>query len=117
MTDLFGNEVEEHENVHFSSKSVEWATPQDVFDGLNREFGFGTDVCATPENAKCSVFFTKEDDGLSRKWTGVCWRNPPYGREMPKWIQKAYESSLSLVRPWFSSYRPGPTQRLGTTTA
>lgn len=80
--------------VHFSSETCEWYTPQDFFDKLNEEFGFDLDVCATAENAKCQKFFTKKDNGLSRKWTGMCWMNPPYGREIGKWVQKAYESSL-----------------------
>ena len=51
-------------NVMFSSKTDAWATPQRFFDELNREFNFELDVCATPENAKCRRFYTKEQDGL-----------------------------------------------------
>lgn len=77
------------------TKTVIWSTPQDFWDELNVEFGFTCDVCATPENAKCPLYFTEEQDGLKQTWTGVCWCNPPYGREIGKWIQKAYESSLA----------------------
>jgi phage N-6-adenine-methyltransferase len=80
-----------------SSKRYEWETPQDLFDGLDREFGFTTDVCATDENAKCKRFFTIGDDGLKQKWSGVCWMNPPYGRGIIKWMKKAYESSKQGV--------------------
>lgn len=52
-------------NVMFSSKTDVWATPQKFFDELNREFNFELDVCATPENAKCRRFYTKEQDGLA----------------------------------------------------
>lgn len=76
-------------NVHFSSKTGEWETPRDLFDALNAEFGFDRDVCATPENSKCAAFFTKEMDGLAQEWTGTCWCNPPYGREVGKWVEKA----------------------------
>ena len=76
-----------------SSSTDLWETPQDLFDSLNAEFGFTLDVCALPENAKCEKYFTPEIDGLSQRWEGVCWVNPPYGREIGKWIQKAYESS------------------------
>ncbi len=69
-----------------------WATPQDFFDNLNAEFDFDIDVCATPENAKCNKFFTEEQDGLSQSWGGTCWCNPPYGREIGKWVSKAYAS-------------------------
>ena len=77
--------------VMFSSDKMDWETPQDFFDKLNAEFNFTTDVCATPENAKCSYFFTEKEDGLKMKWAGKCWCNPPYGKEIGKWVQKAYE--------------------------
>lgn len=79
----------------FTSKTDLWSTPQDVFDKLNAEFNFTTDVCALPENAKCLHYFTPDQDGLAQRWQGVCWMNPPYGREITKWMKKAYESSLS----------------------
>jgi len=63
--------------VLFSSKSVEWETPQDLFEAQNARWGFTLDVCATAENAKCDSFFTEEDDGLQQTWGGVCWMNPP----------------------------------------
>jgi len=79
--------------VHFSSQIVEWATPPELFADLHAEFGFETDVCATPVNAKCATFFTVEDDGLKQKWTGVCWMNPPYGQQIKHWVRKAFESA------------------------
>jgi phage N-6-adenine-methyltransferase len=79
--------------VHFSSKTDMWATPQEFFDKLNSEFNFDIDVCATSSNAKCDRYFDKEKDGLIQEWDGVCWMNPPYGREIGKWMKKAHESS------------------------
>jgi len=78
----------------FSSATDNWATPQEVFDQLNAEFGFTLDVCATAENAKCERYFTPELDALLQVWQGICWMNPPYGRQIGRWIRKAYESSL-----------------------
>lgn len=80
--------------VMFSSATDLWATPQDFFDRLNEEFNFTLDPCATKENAKCKNFFTKEIDGLRQNWGGhnvFC--NPPYGKELPLWVQKSYEES------------------------
>lgn len=77
-----------------ASTCPEWETPQFLFDGLNAEFGFEIDVCATPENAKCSRFFSLTDDGLRQDWgSSVCWMNPPYGRAISRWMEKAYESA------------------------
>jgi phage N-6-adenine-methyltransferase len=80
-------------DLMFSSAKCEWETPQATFDALHQEFVFETDVCALPENAKCAKFYTPEIDGLAQAWKGVCWMNPPYGREMPKWIRKAWSSA------------------------
>ena len=72
-----------------SSKSVEWATPQSFFDQLNSEFGFDLDPCSTHENAKCNLHYTAAEDGLSQDWSGhTVFCNPPYGRELHKWVEK-----------------------------
>lgn len=84
--------------VHFQSITNEWATPQLFFDLLDMEFGFTLDPCATTENAKCSKFYTQEDDGLKQSWdneTVFC--NPPYGREIGKWVKKASEALGGVV--------------------
>lgn len=73
------------------SKSVEWSTPQDFFDKLNNEFNFTVDVASTANNAKCANYYTENENGLVQNWGGQrVWCNPPYGKDMPKWIEKAY---------------------------
>jgi len=80
--------------VHFSSKSNEWTTPQNFYIKLNDEFNFTLDPCCTKESAKCKKYYTIEDDGLSQDWSNErVFMNPPYGREIGKWIKKAYEES------------------------
>ena len=100
-------------NVHFSSKSDNWATPDDFFDMIVEKYGpFDVDVCASPDNAKCSVYYTKEQDGLKQMWSGKCWMNPPYGREIGKWVEKAALSKAKVVAllpartdtKWFHKY-------------
>lgn len=81
--------VQSQMGVHYSSATPEWSTPQDLFDQLDAEFTFDLDVCATDENAKCTLYFTHEVDGLSQEWTGTCWMNPPYGDEIVAWVAKA----------------------------
>ena len=78
-------------NALYSSRSGVWETPQPFFDKLNDEFHFDLDVCALPENAKCSRYYTPSEDGLTQPWTGNVWCNPPYGRDIVKWIRKATE--------------------------
>lgn len=83
-------------SVHFSCSTVEWETPQGLFDELSWIFGpFTLDPCATRHNAKCDRFFSREDDGLAQPWDGKVFLNPPYGREIGKWVRKAYGESLT----------------------
>ncbi len=77
----------------FISNTVEWETPPNLFNPLNDEFGFTLDVAATIENAKCEKFWTIQDDGLKMPWNGTCWLNPPYGRDVPKWLERALTES------------------------
>ena len=83
--------------VHFSSKTIYWETPQCFFDQINKEFNFTKDVCANEENFKCKDYFSEKDNALSKEWTGVCWMNSPYGREISRWVKKAYESEKAVV--------------------
>ena len=77
----------------FSSISVEWRTPQWIFDYYNDMYYFDIDLCATYANRMCDQYFSIEDDALTKTWRGKCWLNPPYGRSISKWVKKAYESS------------------------
>ena len=84
----------------FNAKSIEYETPDYIFKPLNEEFNFTLDVAATPENTKCNKYFTMKDDGLNKKWFGVCWMNPPFGRIMQKWVRKAhyeYKAGITVV--------------------
>lgn len=104
----------------FSSASDEWATPGDLFAVLDREFGFGLDLCATAENAKCKRYFSlAAGGGLYLDWpalseAGALWMNPPYSA-IGAWMGKAMGAALagSLVvclvpartdTRWFWSY-------------
>jgi site-specific DNA-methyltransferase (adenine-specific) len=105
-------------SVHFMSTTPEWATPQSTFDELNEEFHFTLDPCATKENAKCKKFFTAEDDGLSKSWGGErVFMNPPYGREIGRWVQKASQTGgVVCLLPartdtrWFHDYIYGKAE-------
>ena len=82
----------------YSSATDDWATPQDFFDELNREFALNADVCASKHNAKCEAYWTKEDDGLRQDWRGIrAWMNPPYGKTIGQWVEKAATGGADIV--------------------
>ena len=100
-----------------STGNIVQETPQAFFDWLNGIFRFDLDVCALPENAKCDKYYTPESDGLKQPWTGGVWCNPPYGREISKWVEKAvrerereYNRFIVMLLPartdtkWFQKY-------------
>src|SRR6266481_4639265 len=70
-----------------------WEPPQEFFNKLDDEFHFELDVCAQDSNHKCERYITPEMDGLICEWYGRCWMNPPYGREIGKWVRKAWSES------------------------
>ena len=78
----------------FSSATDQWATPLAFFEVWHARFGFTLDVCADAGNAKCQRYFTRDVNGLAQAWApDVCWMNPPYGREIGRWVQKAHVES------------------------
>lgn len=82
-------------DVMFSSKTDNWATPQNLFDSLNNEFNFTLDPCADGYNHKCNKYYTKEIDGLKQSWKGErIFCNPPYGRVIYNWVQKCYTENI-----------------------
>ena len=68
-------------NGLMTSASPHWATPSDVYADLNREFCFDFDPCP----------LRSESDGLSAAWGKSTFVNPPYGREIGKWLRKGFE--------------------------
>ena len=105
----------------FTSTTDLWETPQEFFDELDAEFHFDVDVCALPENAKCGKYYSPNDDGLTQPWKGMCWCNPPYGRQIGSWIAKAAQSAeegatVVMLLPartdtrWFHQYIYGKAE-------
>ncbi|MDT2842647.1 phage N-6-adenine-methyltransferase [Vagococcus lutrae] len=80
----------------FTSNKQDWETPQWLFDELNDEFNFELDAMATEQNAKCDIFFTKEDDALKKDWSqyNSIFINPPYQSSVQNAVlKKAYETN------------------------
>lgn len=84
--------------VLFNSNKMDWGTPQELFDKLNKKYNFTIDVASNDQNYKCERHYTEKEDGLKQDWTNeIVWCNPPYGREIYKWIEKASKSKCLSV--------------------
>lgn len=80
--------------VMASSERMDWPTSSGDFAELDREFHFTLDAAASSHNAKVNRFFTEVDEGLMRSWAGErVFVNPPYGRQLPRWIEKCWNES------------------------
>lgn len=60
-----------NKKVLFSSRTDQWATPNDFFETLNKEFNFDLDPCADEANHKCEKYYTSAQDGLLQNWGGT----------------------------------------------
>lgn len=81
----------------FTSNKEDWETPQDFYDRLNAKYHFEWDLAASDDNAKCSCYFTRDDNSLEQDWEGLSgnlFLNPPYGRELKLWVRKAANTKL-----------------------
>lgn len=74
-------------SVHFSSMRLDWRTPHALYAELNKEFHFDLDPCGDQSHPLAPHTFTTI--GLDRPWFGNVFMNPPYGREIGKWLEKA----------------------------
>ena len=72
----------------FSSLTTHWATPKGVYDQLDKEFSFTLDPCPLQSTT---------EEGLQRPWSGqLVFCNPPYGRGVQDWLQKAREADVAV---------------------
>ena len=68
----------------FTSLRGDWKTPKALFQVLDAEFHFDFDPCPTKPTF----------DGLKSRWGNVNFVNPPYGKDITRWIQKGYREYL-----------------------
>tara|TARA_Y100000004_G_scaffold184778_1_gene234169 strand:+ start:353 stop:796 length:444 start_codon:yes stop_codon:yes gene_type:complete len=68
-----------------------WSTPRHIIAEVIEEFGaIDLDPASSDSNAVCERYYTKEDDGLTQAWNAdLVYVNPPYGRVIAEWVQKA----------------------------
>jgi phage N-6-adenine-methyltransferase len=87
---LVGFKAQNHPQQTVKDQVDDRGTDPAFFAAVSEEFGaFDLDVAAAPHNAKCSRYYTIDDDGLTQPWTGNVWCNPPYSG-IGAWVDKAW---------------------------
>lgn len=85
--------MENHQLINADSGKQDWQTQSFIIEAARKAMG-GIDLDpASSAQANLRIgakaFFTKEDDGLSKKYFGKVWQNHPFSREGNKlWIDK-----------------------------
>ena len=76
----------------FSSNTGDWYTPPEIVEAVRELFGIiDLDPCSNSHeapNVPARTIYTREDDGLTREWSGRVYLNPPYGKGIGPWIEK-----------------------------
>lgn len=88
-------------NNNFNVRTVqkdEYLTSLPLIQSLGK---FKLDPCSPIKRPwdTAEIHFSKKDDGLTKKWKGRVWLNPPYGRETYKWLEKLVKhgNGIALV--------------------
>lgn len=75
-----------------------WLTPPSIIEALGQ---FDLDPCSPLERPwdTAKNHFNILDDGLAQEWFGRVWCNPPYGRQLGDWLEKAsvYKNVMALI--------------------
>jgi hypothetical protein len=109
-SEMSGRAFSKLDNPSHEGKTNTWLTPLPLI----RELGeFDLDPCAYPGHATAKRLIVLPEDGLSAEWHGRVWLNPPYGREIGKWLKKLQDhgNGIALVfgrtdTAWFHELDP-----------
>lgn len=94
----------EHTSLFWKAAAVSsahqcWTTPSALLAKLYGIVGgpFTLDPCSPTSNkrhapVRAMVHLTEADDGLASDWFGTVYCNPPYGRNIGRWVSKCRES-------------------------
>lgn len=79
-----------------SSERMDWQTPDSVLELVRKVGVIALDPCTVPSNPTGALEIICER-GLESVWftdgDGLVYVNPPYGRELPRWVDKTIASS------------------------
>lgn len=78
--------------------SNDWLTPPGIVRALGK---FDLDPCASKDQfyVTAASMISPPRDGLAAEWKGRVWLNPPYGRQLRKWLAKMaeHDNGIALV--------------------
>lgn len=98
------------DNPSHEGQTNTWLTPLNIVRALGE---FDLDPCGFPGHHTAERLICLPNDGLKQEWHGRVWLNPPYGREIGKWLYKleVHSDGIALVfsrtdTQWFQVLNP-----------
>jgi len=98
------------DNPSHEGQTNTWLTPLSIIESLGE---FDLDPCGYPDHKTAKNLICFPDDGLLAEWYGRIWLNPPYGRDIGKWLRKMERNrnGIALVfsrtdTKWFQESNP-----------
>jgi phage N-6-adenine-methyltransferase len=92
VNEMLGKSTPDKMQVHYSSESEQWNTPQLIIDRVLKVMRtIELDPCSNSHdnpNIPAQCVYTEEDNGLSHAWFGTVYMNPPYGDVIKEWVEK-----------------------------
>jgi hypothetical protein len=86
-----------HQRPHRGATDV-WLTPPHIIDAVGP---FDLDPCAAVDQPwrTAERQLTEAEDGLTEKWSGFVWCNPPFGPEASRWLERmaSHRNGIALV--------------------
>lgn len=81
----------------FSSATSNWLTPRAVVNAVVATLGgIDLDPCADPRRSiPAKTHYTEKDDGLSKQWSGRVFMSPPYGSQVPAWVERLVDDFVA----------------------
>lgn len=93
-------------NIHHSSETVEWYTPEWLVEKARSILGeIDLDPCSCEDAQKiikAKIWYNEAQDGLTQKWSGRVFMNPPGGWVSPE-IAKKW-GSRSSAQCWYNKH-------------
>lgn len=117
--------VSHYRKIAHATGRDDWYTPRALIVKIEQRLGrpFDLDVAATLQTRVCKSYLgpdhidPRRRDALRVRWRGLCWCNPPYGRDITwTWVRmawhqawKGYASTVLLIpnrigSDWFYRY-------------
>jgi hypothetical protein len=98
--------VLDHQEEKFNFKREDYSVRNEFVQKIEKEFGCYAerDCFASPQNALCTDFWTKNDDALQQTWERghTIWLNPPWSlwKKVAEKLKNSECNAICIIPAW-----------------